>query len=118
MQLIDFNRQEARVIKTYDILLTQELHIIRAHQLHYSSLIEDIRKTVEFVRDTKNPAMDSFEKAVRKQSEKLMQRECKNLLNEIARLENGRAMQEQRLTNVTHLVNRFPCCREVIVGLR
>lgn len=106
------------MIKTYDIVLTRELHIIRAHQLHYSSLIEDLRKTVEFVRDTKNPAMDSFSDAIRKQSEKLMQRECKNLINEIQRLDKGRAMQDERLKNVTHLVGRFMCCREVVVGLR
>ena len=106
------------MIKTYDIDLTRELHIIRAHQLHYSSLIEDLRKTVEFVRDTKNPAMDSFSDIIRKQSEKLMQRECKNLLNEIQRLENGRAMQDQRLNNVMHLVNRFTCCQGVVVELR
>ena len=112
------NGQEANVIKTYDITLTQELHIIRAHQLHYSSLIKDIEKTVEFVRDTKNPAMASFPKKVRKQSEELMKRECNNLLNEIQRLEKGRLMQEQRLTNVTHLVSRLTSCREVVVELR
>ena len=115
MQLIDFHEQEANVIRTYDIALTQELHIIRAHQLHYASLIKDIHKTVEFVRDTKNPAMESFPPAVRDLSERLMQRECKNLLNEIDRLENGRDMQEKRLTNVTHLVNRFTCCRQVVM---
>ena len=95
------------MIKTYDIALTRELHIIRAHHLHYSSLIEDLRKTVEFVRDTKNPAMDSFSDAIREQSEKLMQRECKHLMNEFQRLDNERMMQDQRLNNVMNLVNRF-----------
>ena len=97
--------QEARVIQTYDIGLTQELHIIRAHQLHYSSLLDDFRKTVEFIRDTKNPAMDAFPETVRMESERLMQRECKSLWNEIDRLEKSRSMQEQRLTNITNLVN-------------
>ena len=105
MQLIDFNGQEANAIRTYDIVLNKELHMIGAHQLHYSSLIEDVRKTVEFIRDAKNPAMESFSDAIRKQSESLMERECKNLLNEIDRLENARLMQEQRLNSIAELVN-------------
>ena len=105
------------MIKTYDIALTQ-VHLIRAHQLHYSSLIKDFQKTVEFIRDTKNPAMDSYPEDIRGHSERLMQRECKNLLNEIDHLENLRFMQEQRLSNITHLVGRLTSCREVVVELR
>ena len=105
MQLIGFDGQEANVIRTYDMALVLELHVIRAHQLHYSSLIEDLHKTVKFVRDTKNPAMDSFSNAIRKQSETLMQRECKNLLSEIDRLENGRYMQLYQLYLTIDLVN-------------
>ena len=39
--------------------INQDLHIIRASQLHYTSLLDDARKTVEFIRKHKNPAMDS-----------------------------------------------------------
>ena len=38
MHLIGFNGREARAIKIYDIVLTRELHTIRADQLHYFSL--------------------------------------------------------------------------------
>lgn len=95
---------ESRVIRTQDMALTQELHVIRAHGLHYSSLIEDLRKTVKFILQTKNPAMDSYAPSIRRHSEVLMERECKNLLNEIDRLEKERQMQDQRLQNVMHLV--------------
>lgn len=89
------------------MLLTQELHIIRAHHLHYSSLLEDFRKTVVFIRDTKNPAMDSVSEEIREHSKSVMTRECANLLSEIERLEMGRRMQDKRLKNVMNLVRRI-----------
>lgn len=84
--------------------LTQELHVIRAHQLHYSSLLEDFRKTVEFIRDTTNPAMDSLPKAMRNRSRELMKRECSNLMNEITRLDTSRKIVDKQLKNVMNLV--------------
>ncbi|KDR77305.1 hypothetical protein GALMADRAFT_440828 [Galerina marginata CBS 339.88] len=95
---------ETRVINTSEMALTQELHIIRAHHLHYTSLLEDFRKTVVFIRDTKNPALDSLSKTEQEFSAHLMTRECANLLIEIDRLEMGRHMQGQRLKNVMNLV--------------
>jgi len=95
---------ETKVINTSNMQLTQELHIIRAHHLHYSSLLEDFEKTVIFVRDTHNPAMESLPKKEREYSAHLMKRECANLLSEINRLEMGRTMQDKRLKNVMNLV--------------
>ncbi|GLB39824.1 putative corA-like Mg2+ transporter protein [Lyophyllum shimeji] len=95
---------ETKVINTSNMQLTQELHIIRAHHLHYSSLLEDFEKTVKFIRDTHNPAMESYSKAEREYSAHLMKRECQNLLSEINRLEMGRRMQDKRLKNVMNLV--------------
>lgn len=74
--------------------LTQELHIIRAHHLHYAGLLEDFRRAVVFVRDTRNPAMDAVEGA--HYSRKVLEKECYNLLSEIERLEMGRRMQDKR----------------------
>jgi archaellum component FlaC len=87
------------------MILTQELHVIRAHQLHYSSLLEDFRKTVEFVSKTRNPAMESYSEEIRNHSAELMDKECSNLINEIKRLEMGRRMQDKRLKNVMNLVS-------------
>ena len=87
--------------------LTEELHIIRAHHLHYSSLLEDFRKTVEFVRDTANPALnsdDASDKDKRDWNCKIMDRETTTILSEISRLEKGRKMQDRRLKNVMNLV--------------
>ncbi|KAF8892904.1 hypothetical protein BD779DRAFT_1765736 [Infundibulicybe gibba] len=95
---------ETRVMGNYDIDLTQELHVIRAHQLHYSSLLDDFRKTVEFIRTARNPAISSFKKEDQDSTNELMERECRNLLNEIERLEMGRRMQDKRLKNVMNLV--------------
>ncbi|KAJ7135427.1 hypothetical protein C8R43DRAFT_1020979 [Mycena crocata] len=95
---------ETQVINTSDLLLTRELHIIRAHHLHYSALLEDFRKTVDFVLQTPNPAMDALPEEDRLFSRRLLERECKNLLSEIDRLEMGRKMQDKRLKNVMNLV--------------
>jgi hypothetical protein len=92
------------VITTSDLLLTRELHIIRAHHLHYSALLEDFRKAVDFVRTTPNPAMDALPSEERLFSLSLLERECRNLLDEVDRLEKGRRMQDKRLKNVMNLV--------------
>jgi len=100
-------KQESRVIHTNDINLTQELHVMQAHLLHYTSLLEDFRKTVVFVSDTPNPALDDpaqYSPEARLRSQELMRRECERLLSEIARLEKSRAMQSKRLRNVMKLV--------------
>jgi hypothetical protein len=84
--------------------VTQELHVIRAHQLHYSSLLEDFRKTVEFIRVTRNPAMDKESKLTRTRSAELMKRECDNLMDEINRLDGSRRMVDKQLKNAMNLV--------------
>lgn len=89
--------------------LTQELHVLRAHHLHYTSLLDDSSKHVTFIRDTHNPAMDSEEfKEDREASKRIMARECANLQAEISRLKGELQMQERRLKNVMDLV-RFIC---------
>ncbi|KAG7087460.1 hypothetical protein E1B28_013426 [Marasmius oreades] len=95
---------ETQVMTTSDMLITRRLHIIRAHHLHYSSLLEDFRKAVLFILNTPNPAMDSLPDKDRLNSQSLLVKECNHLLSEIDRLERGRRMQDKRLKNVMHLV--------------
>ncbi|KAG6907533.1 hypothetical protein DXG01_008569 [Tephrocybe rancida] len=95
---------ETKVISTSDMFLTQELHIIRAHHLHYSSLLDDFTKTVNFIKNSYYLGMDSVSPEEQKSSAALMARECDNLLSEIERLEQGRKMQDKRLKNVMNLV--------------
>lgn len=95
---------ETRVLTTRELQLTRELHDIRAHHLHYSSLLEDFRKSVLFILDTPNPAMDSLPDKEKQFSRKLLEKECKNLILEIDRLELSRRMQDKRLKNVMNLV--------------
>jgi hypothetical protein len=97
-------RQESRVISTAEMQLTQELHIIRAHHLHYLSLLDHYTKHINFIRSTPNPAMDGIDEAERLSSEKLLNRECDNLMNEIKRLNSELSTQERRLKNVMALV--------------
>ncbi|KAF8635607.1 hypothetical protein AX15_000247 [Amanita polypyramis BW_CC] len=92
---------EAEVIETSSLELTQQLHIIRAHLLHYSSLLQSFKKTVEFVLDTPNPALADEQ---REKSARLLSRECETLLRAVERLDAERAMQEERLENVMRLV--------------
>ncbi|KAF8584986.1 hypothetical protein K439DRAFT_1616330 [Ramaria rubella] len=96
---------ELNVISTNDMHFTQELHKIRAHLLHYASLLEDFNQSVHFVLDTPNPAMDHPKyEAERKSSRALLEKECKNLLTQIDRLKMSREMWDKRLKNVMHLV--------------
>ncbi|KAJ7243019.1 hypothetical protein C8J57DRAFT_1726174 [Mycena rebaudengoi] len=48
---------ESRVMATTDMTLTRQLHVVRAHLLHYASLLEDFRKCVVFVANTPNPVL-------------------------------------------------------------
>ena len=84
---------------------TRELHRIRVHLLHYASLLDDFHKSVEFVRDTPNPVMESDPK--RDYSEELLKRECKNLLIQIDRLSHSREFWDQRLQNIMNLVGHY-----------
>ncbi|KAF7440188.1 hypothetical protein PC9H_000532 [Pleurotus ostreatus] len=97
---------ETQVINTSDMGMTRELHIIRAHHLHYSSLLKDFAKTVHFVSTTSNPAMDaeSVTDEERENSKQWLKTECDNLMSQIERLQKGRKMQDQRLKNVMNLV--------------
>ena len=90
------------------MLLTRELHIIRAHHLHYLSLLDHYTKHIYFIRNTPNPAMDGINEEDRVSSQKLLDRECDNLLNEIKRLNAELSTQERRLKNVMALVSYNP----------
>ena len=85
--------------------INQDLHIIRANQLYYTSLLDDARKTVEFIRKHKNPAMDSDKLASEKElNDVFLERECDHLILEIDRLTKDLGMQQSRLKNVMNLV--------------
>ncbi|KAF7366872.1 hypothetical protein MSAN_00945900 [Mycena sanguinolenta] len=95
---------EDRVIATTDMTLTQQLHVVRAHLLHYASLLEDFRRTVEFCAQTPNPMLEhaSDTQTIFAVKDR-MRSESQNLLDEIERLEQSRKMQEKRLKNVMDL---------------
>ncbi|KAF9048217.1 hypothetical protein BDZ89DRAFT_1057791, partial [Hymenopellis radicata] len=95
---------ETRVMSPSNIDLTRELHLIRAHLLHYASLLGDMKKSVQFVRDTPNPAMAALSEEEKELSHGLLQKECTNLISDIDRLEQSRQMQDKRLKNVMNLV--------------
>ncbi|KAF9473382.1 hypothetical protein BDN70DRAFT_867464 [Pholiota conissans] len=98
---------ETEVILTNDMQLTHELHVVRAHLLHFESLLEDFRKTVEFVQGTPNPSVQPREGEEvgeeYKRSREIMERECGNMLTDIARLERSRDLQDKRVKNVMDL---------------
>jgi hypothetical protein len=88
---------------TNDIRMTRELHVIRAHLLHYDSLLVDFRKSVDFVLETRNPALEENADDTQKERE-ILEREGQNLLSEIQRLRTTASNQDMRLRNVIDLV--------------
>jgi len=105
------------VIGRNEIGLTQELHVIRAHLLHYQSLLIHFQESVEFVRDTPNDSVISVPEHST-QSAKLLKKECNILIGQIKRLENVRKMQDQRLGNVINLVFNRTNIEETKVAVR
>ncbi|KAI9568117.1 hypothetical protein HD554DRAFT_2022923, partial [Boletus coccyginus] len=99
------NTLEYRVLQSNNIKLTRELHELQAHLLYYQQLLRDFLRSVEFVRDTPNPAMStpSISKAEREDSAKLLRTEAYNLTSEIERLTRQREMLSDRLDNAIHL---------------
>jgi len=96
---------ELKVIQTSNMNLTHELHKIRAHLLHYATLLEDFYDSVVFVRDTANPAMGAPAYTLQSAaSQKLLATECTSLLTQIKRLKMSREIWDKRLKNVMHLV--------------
>jgi len=93
------------VDQTYEL----ELHVLRAYLLYYVSLLSDFRESVEFIRDTHNPAMnsDDIDDSTRAHDEASLKQECGNLLSEIHRLERKRTMIDERVQNVKNLVMIF-----------
>lgn len=97
-------QQELRVISTNNMVLTLELHKIRAHLLHYASLLEDFEQTIIFIRDTPNPALESGDPTHMEDTRESMAKECQNLMQQVDRLKTSRVMWDKRLKNVMHLV--------------
>ncbi|KAF8811269.1 hypothetical protein BYT27DRAFT_7134272 [Phlegmacium glaucopus] len=97
---------ESRILVKNDIFLTQELHLIRAHLLHYESFLRDFQKTILFVQDTPFPCLQSpemYTEEERLRSEGVMKRECGNLLGELKRLGDIREKYDGRVKNVMKL---------------
>jgi hypothetical protein len=93
----------------------RELHVIGVYHFYYLSLLDQYTKHIIFIKTTPNPAMDAISEEdpamdaiseeERALSQKLLDRECDNLLNEIKRLQSDLNMQKQRLKNVMALVS-------------
>ncbi|KAJ8586915.1 hypothetical protein M405DRAFT_883015 [Rhizopogon salebrosus TDB-379] len=99
------SKLESDVLTESRVEHTRDLHILQAYLLHYESLIHGIHVSVSFIRDTPNPGMEATEvyKKQREVSNRLMKKECENLLGEIDRLQKLRGMLSDRLKNVMSL---------------
>jgi hypothetical protein len=94
------------VIGHNQVKLTQRLHVIRAHLLHYESLLDNFKKSVEFVRNTPNCSTVHAHQNGMDKSSVLLEKECNILIEQIERLEKGRQMQNMRVQNVMNLVSK------------
>lgn len=86
------------------VVLTRELHVIHAQHLHYSPLLDDYTKHVDFIRDTKSPMLASLSEDDQKYSAEIMARECKHLSTELLRLKSKLDIQERRLKSAMDFV--------------
>lgn len=93
---------EGQVSTVTSLEITEELHIIRAHLLHYASLLGALENTIDFIRTTPNPALVEDQNGINKVS--FLERECNFLLREVRRMEKQRIEQENRVKNVIQLV--------------
>lgn len=85
---------------------TQALHKIDAYLLHYTSLLNDFRISVEFISNTSNPPIvASSPQNESTEGMSALKGECDNLLREIGRLREEVVRLEQRLKNVMQLVS-------------
>jgi len=100
----EFN-QETHITNSESV--TPEAHVIHAYHLYYLSLLDDLAKHIAFVRDTKNPMLDTFESHDREFSKEMMGRECQNMLMEVQRLKEALQMQDKRLKNILKFVDLF-----------
>ena len=97
--------QEFKVLELTNLELTQELHRLQAYLSHYQQLLEDFQLSVEFVRDTPNPAMSVLASTKeRVDSMVLLRKEAGNLIFEIERLRGQRKIMFDRVQNAIHLV--------------
>ncbi|KAJ2919747.1 hypothetical protein MD484_g751, partial [Candolleomyces efflorescens] len=89
-------------VTTAHMLVSGELPRIRAHLLHYSSLLDHFIKAVDFIQETPTPFMtpSNFDQALLDENTSLMTRECKNLRYEIGRLKAMLYQQAQRIKNL------------------
>jgi hypothetical protein len=73
--------------------------------LNYESLLEDFRKSIEFVLDTRNPALAQNHETDKERV--ILEREGNNLFSEIKRLKMTAVNQNMRLGNAINLVSFF-----------
>lgn len=93
------------MISTAEASIIRELHIVKAHHLHYISLLEHFAKHINFIRNTPNPAMEGVCEVHRQKSFRHLAGECDHLLNAINRLNNELGTQKRQLDNVMDLVS-------------
>lgn len=84
------------------------LHSLQAHLLQYQTHLHDFEKSVVFLKENPNPALepiveDDATKELMEREKELMERECDNLLSEIDRLKRKCTMFVSRLKNATEL---------------
>jgi hypothetical protein len=96
--------QETRVISTAEMSLAREIHILQAYQLRCLNFLDDLNKTITFIRDTPHPGMD-LNAEERHFNRALMDRECSNLLMETRRFHTEIQMQGQIFQNILGLVS-------------
>ncbi|KAF9445046.1 hypothetical protein P691DRAFT_676454 [Macrolepiota fuliginosa MF-IS2] len=95
---------EENIVDQNEMKMTTEVHVIRAHQLRFSPLLDDFRKAVKFIMNTPNPAIESRDISEREQTGAMLSRECESLLDEIKRLSTSWTIYDKRVENAMNLM--------------
>lgn len=92
--------QQAAVLESPSVRLTQRFHTIRIHLSNYKSLLQDFSKTINFIVASNNL------KPVKEDSntDKKFQFECKTMLSEIEKLTESISNRDDQIKYITDMV--------------
>ncbi|KAG6836425.1 hypothetical protein H0H93_008067 [Arthromyces matolae] len=96
-------RLKADIMRSSNLYLLEELHVIHVRHLQYTPLLEDLRKTITFLINTPNPALDALPESEKVSNRELLAKECNTLIYKVSRLETSLKILDEDVKNTSNL---------------